>query len=301
MVGSPHFGDAALVVLGHGSAQHPEAGRPVFDHAAALRRRGTFAVVHEAFWKQAPQIASVLRELPHPRVFIVPLFISEGYFSNDIIPRALGFPPFQTAEDRVRVVAGRYWHFCQPIGSHPRMTALLLARARETLYARLAARRPRLRDVTLFVAGHGTTRDPNSRRVIEQQAERIRRAGRFAAVRAVFLEESPRIADCPALAHTPHVLVVPFFLGEGMHWAEDIPVLLGHSPEAVRQRLQVGKPPWQNPTRWRDKWIWYGRPVGTHPGVADIILSRVREAARHEHRRAAKSRSEGATARPPGA
>ena len=85
------FSDAALVVLGHGTTQNAGSAAPVYQHAAELRRRNIFAAVREAFWKQDPQIKTVLAGLSAPRVFIVPLFISEGYFSDEVIPRELGF------------------------------------------------------------------------------------------------------------------------------------------------------------------------------------------------------------------
>ena len=83
--------DAVLVVLGHGTDLNDQSAVPVFQHAAALRRRGLFAAVREAFWKQEPQIKKVLADISAPRAFIAPLFISEGYFSTEVIRGELGF------------------------------------------------------------------------------------------------------------------------------------------------------------------------------------------------------------------
>ena len=88
---SDNFSDAALVVLGHGTELNAGSAAPVFQHAAELRRRKIFAGVREAFWKQEPQIKKVLAEISAPRIFIAPLFISEGYFASEVIPRELGF------------------------------------------------------------------------------------------------------------------------------------------------------------------------------------------------------------------
>ena len=84
-VNGDDFSDAALVVLGHGTTQNENSAAPVYQHAAELRRRKIFAEVREAFWKQEPQIKKVLPEISAPRVFIVPLFISVGYFSDEVI------------------------------------------------------------------------------------------------------------------------------------------------------------------------------------------------------------------------
>ena len=45
------------------------------------------------------------------------------------------------------------------------------------------------------------------------------------------MEETPFIADWDKLAPTPNVVVVPFFISDGLHSYQDIPVLLGIEAE----------------------------------------------------------------------
>ena len=66
------FKDATLVLIGHGSTLNAESADPTYQHADELRRRGIFAEVLEAFWKQEPCVAGVLRGTFSPRVFVVP-------------------------------------------------------------------------------------------------------------------------------------------------------------------------------------------------------------------------------------
>ena len=270
-----NFTDAALVLLGHGSTKDADSARPVYLHAAELRRRGLFGGVHEAFWKQEPQVSKVLSSLTVPRIFIVPLFISEGYFSAQTIPRALGFSGPGT---RIRTATSELY-YCHPVGTHDSMTAVLLTRAREIIETFPFPRRPKPAEITLMVAGHGTERHENSRDSIEHQAELIRARHEYAAVHAVFLEEEPRIARCHELAQTKYMVVVPFFISDGMHTRQDIPEQLGEAGSAVRRRLAEGQPPWRNPTEIRGKLIWYTPAVGTEAKVADIIVERTIEAA----------------------
>jgi sirohydrochlorin cobaltochelatase len=103
--------------------------------------------------------------------------------------------------------------------------------------------------------------------------------GLYAEVRAVFMDEEPRIAGCQALAVTRSVVVVPFFISDGLHTMEDIPVLLGEPERIVRERLAAGQPAWRNPTEVRGKLTWYSAAVGSEPHIADVIVERVREAA----------------------
>jgi len=267
------FSNAALVILGHGSTKNDDSSAPVFQHAAELRRRKIFAEVREAFWKQEPQIKKVLPEIAAPRVFIVPLFISAGYFSREVIPRELGF-----AANSSLITDHSSLLYCQPVGTHESMTNVLLARAREVVEKFPFPRAPRAKDITLFIAGHGTEQNDNSRKSIERQVELIRARNEYADVHAVFMEEEPRIGGCYALARTRNIVMVPFFISDGLHAREDIPVLLGEPEHSVRQRLSGGQPTWRNPTERNGKLVWYSRSVGTDPHMAEVILERVREA-----------------------
>ena len=272
----PHenYSDAALVVLGHGSTKNDDSSAPVYQHAAELRRRKVFADVREAFWKQEPQVQAVLAGLSQPRIFIAPLFISEGYFSSHVIPAALGFPAGQSKLETQNATL----FFCQPIGTHDSMTGVLLARAREVAGQFPFPRAPKTRDTTLFIAGHGTEQNENSRKAIERQVELIRALDEYAGVHAVFMEEEPRIEKCYELARTKNIIVVPFFISDGLHAREDIPVLLGEPERFVKERLANGQPTWRNPTERNGKFVWYAAAVGTESHIADIILERVAEA-----------------------
>ena len=268
------FGDAALVVLGHGTEQNADSAAPTCQHARELRRRKVFAEVREAFWKQEPQIKRVLADLSAPRVFIVPLFISEGYFASEVIPRELGFAGYSKFK-----IQNSELFFCKPVGSHDSMTDVILSRAREIVEIFPFPRAPRPAEITLFIAGHGTEKNENSRQPVDRQVELIRALNLYGGVHAIFLEESPRIPECYRLAQTKNLVVVPFFISDGLHTQEDIPVLLGEARATVRQRLAARQPTWRNPTGKNGKLVWYTAAIGGEPHLADVILERVREAA----------------------
>jgi len=275
-VQSEHFSDAALVVLGHGTVLNDQSAAPVFQHAAELRRRKIFAEVHEGFWKQEPQIKKVLAEISAPRVFIAPLFISEGYFSTEVIPQELGF---SFPNNLSLVTRHSSLFYCHPVGSHDSMTKVILSRAADIVKKFPFPRAPKPEDITLFIAGHGTEKNENSRKTVERQVELIGALKIYCDVRAIYLEESPRISDCYSIAQTKNMVVVPFFISDGLHTQEDIPVLLGIPARIVKERLANGQPTWRNPTEHDGKLVWYSSAVGTEPKIADVILERVREAA----------------------
>jgi sirohydrochlorin cobaltochelatase len=268
------FSGAALVILGHGTTLNDQSAAPVRQHATELRRRKIFREVREAFWKQEPQIKNVLAEISAPRIFIAPLFVSEGYFASDVIPKELGF----NYPDNLKLkTQNSEWFYCRPVGSHDLMTTVILARAQDVVEKFPFPRAPKPADTTLLIAGHGTGRNAGSRKIVERQATLIRALKIFADVRAVFMEEEPFIKGCAELVATKHIVVVPFFISDGLHVTEDIPVLLGEPARVVQERLAAGQPTWRNPTEKNGKLIWYSPSVGDEPLLAEVILERVKE------------------------
>jgi sirohydrochlorin cobaltochelatase len=279
-VASDSFQDAALVLVGHGSTLNADSAAPTHQHADELRRRGIFAEVVPCFWKEEPSVSGVLRGVFAPRVFIVPLFISDGYFTEQVIPRELGFsqggqPGFARIQER----GGQTLHYCGPVGTHASMTRVLLARARAVVEEHPAPASPKPVDTALFIAGHGTGNNENSRKAIERQVELIRAGGEYAEVYPVFMEEEPRIGACWQMAQAQNLAMVPFFISDGLHSFEDIPVMLGEPAEVVQERLRSGQPTWRNPTERHGRRLWYAPSIGSEPLMAEVILERVREAA----------------------
>jgi sirohydrochlorin cobaltochelatase len=153
-----------------------------------------------------------------------------------------------------------------------------MRRAREIVEQHPFPRVPQPQDTALFIAGHGTGNNENSRKAIERQVELIRGKNIYREVYAVFMEEEPRIGDCYAMTAAKNIVMVPFFVSDGLHSYEDIPVMLGESEKNVRERLAAGQPTWRNPTEKKGKRLWYSASIGNEPHIADVVLQRVREA-----------------------
>jgi len=275
-----NLSDATLLIVGHGSTVNGDSGGTVLQHAAELRRRGIFADVREAFFKIEPRIGPTLADIRTPRVFVVPLFVSEGYFTRQAIPCELGLPAGSQAVMPCTVpMDGRAVIYCHPVGTHPLMTEVILARARAVLVEARCTMHEARTSTALVIAGHGTGLNPDSRKSIERQVELIAAQHIFAEVHPAFLEEEPRIAEIPNFVNSPRIVVVPFFMSDGLHVCEDIPVLLGENEATVQARLKAGEWPWLNPTERRGKTIFYSPGVGSEPGIAEVILERVHAAA----------------------
>jgi len=261
-----HKPDSALVIVGHGSTVNPDSSAPTWDHAEVIARRGVFGEVHCAFWKEEPSLRQVLHCVDRGDVYVVPNFISEGYFTKTVIPRELGL----TAA--VSRVAGRTVKYCDPVGNHPRMTELLMKRA-----AGIAPGVPPEK-TSLIIVGHGTDLNENSAVAAKREAGRIAAFGRYAEVLTAYMEEAPLIAEWDRLSTQPNVVVVPFFISDGLHSYEDIPVLLGiatESPGAVSAAHESVFS--RNPYRLRGRTLYYASSIGTEQGFADVVLDQAGE------------------------
>ncbi|HKR53429.1 MAG TPA: CbiX/SirB N-terminal domain-containing protein, partial [Chthoniobacterales bacterium] len=84
-------------------------------------------------------------------------------------------------------------------------------------------------------------------------------------VRNAYMEEPPLIAEWDQLTNAINVIVVPFFIADGLHSYEDIPKLLGI--ECIGMDV-FGK----KPHRVRGRSLYYARAIGTDPRFADIIV-----------------------------
>jgi sirohydrochlorin cobaltochelatase len=206
----------------------------------------------------------VLHSVDREDVYVVPNFISEGYFTQTVIPRELELT------GPVGDVRGHHLKYCAPVGSHPRMTELLLRRA-----AAVAPGVP-TRETSLFIVGHGTGLNDNSAVAAKREVAAIAASGVYGEVLAAYMEEAPLIAEWDKLSTQPNVVVVPFFIADGLHSYEDIPVLLGiaeQSPGAASagQHAVFAR----NPYRLRGRTLYYASSIGTEPGFAETILDQV--------------------------
>lgn len=253
---------SALIIVGHGSTVNPDSSAPTHDHARTIRERGTFHEVHTCFWKEEPSLREVLRQVEADEVFIVPNFISEGYFTRTVIPREFGLEGPVTRQGRFSL------KYCAPVGSHPGMTGALLHRARETAPGVPPA------ETSLFIVGHGTDLNDNSAVAAKEQVARIAALGEYGEVLSAYMEEPPLISAWDKLSHQPNVVVVPFFIADGLHSYEDIPVLLGieESPGIAASQAEIFR---RNPYTLRGRKLYYASAIGTEPGIADVIVDQV--------------------------
>ena len=248
----------ALVLLAHGSAESSDASRPTWDLVDQLRATGLFASVYASFWREEPSFRQVFPAIEESSAYLVPNFISEGYFTREVLPREWELEGPVTQRD------GKILYYCDPVGIHSRMTDLLLNRARALIGNEVSPT-----ETALFLVGHGTALARKSRESVEFQAKRIREleAG-FAEVVDLYLEEEPSVSEWRNLTEVKNAVVLPLFICDGVHTSTDIPELLGIPSESVFEK---------GVHLVDDRRLFYSRAIGTDPAISDIVLDLIQQ------------------------
>jgi len=266
----------ALVIVAHGSHLNPDASTPTYAHADTIRESGAFEEVATAFWKEEPAFSEVLRTVEADEVYVVPLFISEGYFTEQVIPRELGLDGWDVDEwdsDGTSAThatfeladVGKTVHYCGPVGTHEAMTDVIVRRAESVTDD------PDVGDgFGLAIVGHGTKRNENSAKAIEYHTQRVRALDRFDEVQALFMDEEPEIDDVTDFFESDDIVVVPLFVADGYHTQEDIPEDMGLTDD---HRTGYDVPATVDGHR-----LWYAGAVGTEPLMAEVVLERAADA-----------------------
>ena len=266
----------SLVIVAHGSHLNPDASTPTYEHADTIREAGAFDEVGTAFWKEEPSFREVLRTVDSEEVYVVPLFISEGYFTEQVIPRELRLDEWAedawdsdgTSATHATLEAGdigKTVHYCGPVGTHDAMSDVIVRRA-ETVTddPEVGA------EFGLAVVGHGTERNENSAKAIEYHADRIAERDRFDEVKALFMDEDPEVDDVTEFFESTDIIVVPLFVADGYHTQEDIPEDMGLTDD-----YRTG---WETPAEVEGHQVWYAGAVGTEALMADVVLERAADA-----------------------
>jgi len=119
-----HRAAAALILIGHGNPDDPDAAATVEAAADAVRRDGPYALVATGYIEQEPNIRDVVDRVQAPDLVLVPFFIAEGFHTRQTIPRLLGLTGAHT------VRSGRTLWYARPVGTDPVIVDIVLDRAR---------------------------------------------------------------------------------------------------------------------------------------------------------------------------
>lgn len=237
-----------LLLVGHGSHLDAASSEPFYAHAARMRERGVFDEVRVATWKEEPSLPRALDGFVPDDVTVVPIFMSDGYFTSEVVPREMGLT------GRISCVQGHTVRYTAPVGSHPALARVIVERANEA---------GATRETAVAVLGHGTPRIAKSEANIYEQSERVRAMGLFDEVVTVFMDQEPNMRGLLDAVAAQTVVVVPLFVADGWHVGSTIP-----------EELALDGPE----TRRAGRRLRYATAVGTHPMVAEVIAELAEDA-----------------------
>lgn len=240
----------AILLAAHGSRRDPAANARIEQLAADLARRGIVDEVGTGFHQGEPGFTAALDRLSANRILVIPLFTSEGYYTGEVLPRALKeshrYPAVRLTQTR-------------PLGTHPGLGALV--RTRLTQVARDFE--CDLGRTAILIVGHGTARHAGSRAATHRLVASL--AGELAPqILAGFLDDEPDIEVAARACAQPTTLVVPFLIGGSAHAVEDLPRRLGLG--GLHNRAQ----PIEGTVEGRR--VVLDIPVGAYEGLVDLMV-----------------------------
>lgn len=118
-------------------------------------------------------------------------------------------------------------------------------------------------DKGLLLVGHGS-RSLDAQDTFEKIVEMVREKSEYALVEGAHMEickpDIPTVVKGMVEKNTKEILIVPYFLYEGIHIKEDIPQIINKLAED-----------------YKNVEFKLGRPIGAEPLLVDIILDRGKE------------------------
>ncbi|MEA2791113.1 MAG: sirohydrochlorin cobaltochelatase [Acetobacteraceae bacterium] len=244
----------ALLLIGHGSARYPDAGRALHRHAETLRLRGQFGQVEAALLNGAPTVADALARIGAAMIRVVPFFMEDGYFSGVAVPRAIA-----EVERKASSRGDTGIIMCPPVGVHDGMAGLIERQAL-TLCAESGVAS---REAAVLVVGHGSSKSPSRALALHRHSARVAATELFARVEAAYLEEEPFVANALHGLRAHPVVVIGFFANHGGHTVDDLPALIA-AEQAARSDAGRG--------------VRFHGCIADDPAMAEIILDQARHA-----------------------
>ena len=245
---------SALVLVGHGSGNYPDAANPILALAESIRKRRLFAEVAAVFMKQEPPLSSALSLVKARTVYVVPVFAGRGYYTGTLIPREIGLSGPVTERDGRRVI------YTEPAGTHPRLPGLLACRADGVAQGCGWA----AKDTSLLLIAHGSARPGGAGETPRAIASALGTMNHFAEVALAFLEQEPFARHWPDMVLGKQVVALPLLVAQGMHAGRDIPPLFG---------LAQGE---SGPVTSHGRRVALATGLGAEPDLEEIILDLVK-------------------------
>ncbi len=198
------------LIVAHGQPSDPSA--PEARLAAFAARVAALApgIAVESATLAAPgALARAAARLRGDNFAVYPLFMSDGWFVSEALPR------------RLRAEVGGEAGVLSPFGLDPALPELVRRAAREACDA--AGFRPA--ETTLILAAHGSPRDRRPAAAARRIGEALRQE--FPDIRYGYVDETPSIAEAASVRGP--AICLPLFVDANSHVTSDLPAALAEA------------------------------------------------------------------------
>ncbi|MCF8466309.1 MAG: hypothetical protein K9G33_02815 [Sneathiella sp.] len=201
----------SVILIAHGSRLSDDAHEAAVRHALTLRQSNRYGFVDVCFLATQKNLPN----LPKGEIFLLPFFMSNGYFVAKCIPELFGL------ENGRRIELDRHIYQCEALGTDPELADIIVTMGEEV--CRDQSDDPK--HVHLVLVAHGSEKSRASSEATYLQRKAVESKKKFAAVSVAFLNERPYLEDW--LLEQPDdglpLVLVGLFAADGPHAAEDVP------------------------------------------------------------------------------
>lgn len=121
--------DVGLAIVGHGTERNEQSAKAIEYHAERIRNQGLFGRVRALYMDEEPEIDDVTAYFDTSRIVVVPLFIADGYHTQEDIPEDMGLPWGPDGYQVPATVDGRELWYTGAVGTEPLLATVILERA----------------------------------------------------------------------------------------------------------------------------------------------------------------------------
>ena len=238
----------SLLIIGHGSSSSKAAEDAVRKHVETLKSSNRFWQVRSYFLMQG----DVAPEVPAGEVFLLPFFMSDGYFVNTKISEVFDLKDFKSETAKGTL------HQCAAIGVDPELSDVLF----EMAMGRAIANAFDPLETAVVLIAHGSEKNDASFKAALMQRDKLDLRGAFKSVDAAFLEQEPSISKVlqRVSENGRRVICLGLFASDGPHASEDVPAEINE---------------WiQNQSSGFFQ-VYYEGPVGNRPEIVKLIQDSV--------------------------
>ena len=233
----------SVMIIAHGSSVSDGAQEAAMQHALTLQQSNRYGHVDVCFLVRDHATPN----LPKGEVFLLPFFMSNGYFVTRRIPDLFGL------NEGLRICADRQLYQCDALGLDPELAGIISSMARDVCTEQGYAPA----DIHLVLVAHGSEKSRASAEATYLQQKTVESRKEFGKVSVAFLNEAPFLDkwlyDQPEEG-SPLVLV-GLFAAEGPHATEDVPGAIAKWRKMTGSKLPAH----------------YAGAVGTRPEIVKLI------------------------------